>query len=247
MTVLLNAKIQTFSHNFKPNTKECLLQKNLDTQVQSQFSFQTNSPKGNMLYNQNNFSNKRNSFIPQINSNLATPGTSDPALKSSIKSTHNNTKTLELFNKSSVVHFTIDEILTELGNDSEIHNGSILLLPPIDKQEISPSHPIVPFRSSSLICHEKEEEQKQEGICTTKDLSDSVKKFKSVRLISPEERRLPRCFNDKASRINKTEKSNNNVPVSCNHYLKTLRSKRSIHQITKVEIMQISKSSCVSK
>ena len=217
MTVLLNAKIQTFSHNFKPNTKECLLQKNLDTQVQSQFSFQTNSPKGNMLYNQNNFSNKRNSFIPQINSNLATPGTSDPDLKSSIKSTHNNTKTLELFNKSSVVDFTIDEILTELGNDSEIHNGSILLFPPIDKQEISPSHPIVPFRSSSLICHEKEEEQKQEGICTTKDLSDSVKEFKSVRLISPEERRLPRSFNDKASHINKIEKSNNNVPASCNH------------------------------
>ena len=37
LTVLLNAKIQTSS------------------QVQSQFSFQTNSPKGNMLYNQNNF------------------------------------------------------------------------------------------------------------------------------------------------------------------------------------------------
>ena len=35
LTVLLNAKIQTSSHNFKPNTKECLLQENLDTQVQS--------------------------------------------------------------------------------------------------------------------------------------------------------------------------------------------------------------------
>ena len=68
LTVLLNAKIQTSTHNFKPNTKECLLQENLDTQVQSQFSFETNSPKGNMLYNQNNFSNERNSFIPQINS-----------------------------------------------------------------------------------------------------------------------------------------------------------------------------------
>ena len=62
MTVLLHAKIQTYSHHFKLNTKECLLQENLNTQVQSQFSFQTNSPKGNMLYNQNNFSNKRNSF-----------------------------------------------------------------------------------------------------------------------------------------------------------------------------------------
>ena len=37
-----------------------------------------------MLYNQNNFSHKRNSFFPQINSDLATPATSDPDLKSSI-------------------------------------------------------------------------------------------------------------------------------------------------------------------
>ena len=64
LTVLLNAKIQTSSHNFKPSTKECLLQENLDTQVQSQFYFQTNSPKGNLLYNQNNFSNERISCIP---------------------------------------------------------------------------------------------------------------------------------------------------------------------------------------
>ena len=98
--VLLNAKIQTSSHNFKTYTKKCLLQENFDTQVQSQFSFQNNSPKSNMLYNQNNFSNKRDSFIPQINSNLTTPATSDPNLKSSVISTHNNIKTLELFNKS---------------------------------------------------------------------------------------------------------------------------------------------------
>ena len=216
MTVLLNAKTQTSSHNFKPNTKECLLQENLDTQVQSQFSFQTNSPKGNMSYNQNNFSNKSYFFIPQINGSLATPATSDLDLKSSIHSTHNNSKT-ELFNESSVVDFTIVEILTELGNESEILNGSILLFPPIDKREISPSHAIVPFKSSSLICHEKEEEQRREEICTTMDLSDIVKKFKSVRLTSSEERRLPRPFNDRASHINKTDKSNNNQPASCNH------------------------------
>ena len=80
----LNAKIQISSHNSKPNTKECLLQENLDTQVQSLFSFETNSPKVNMLYNQNNFSNERNSFIPQITSNLTTPAITDPDLKSSI-------------------------------------------------------------------------------------------------------------------------------------------------------------------
>ena len=88
--------MQISSHNFKLNTKECLLQENLDTQVQSQFSFQTNTPKGIMLYNENNFSNKRNSFIPHINSNLATPTTCDPDLKPSILSTHNISRTLEL-------------------------------------------------------------------------------------------------------------------------------------------------------
>ena len=211
LTVLLNAKIQTSSHNFKPSTKECLLQENLDTKVQSQFYFQTNSPKGNLLYNQNNFSNERISCIPKITSNLTTPATSDPDLKSSTHSAQNNSKTLELFNKSSAVDFTIDEILNELGNESEIHNGSILLLPPRDKQEVSPSPPMAPFKSSSLICHK---EQRREEICPTEDLSDSAKEFKSVRLTSPEERRLPRLFNDRASH---TEKSSNNVPASCNH------------------------------
>ena len=110
-------------------------------------------------------------FIPQITSNLTALETSDLDLKPSKYSPHNNSKTLELFNKSSVVDFTIDEILNELGNKSEIHNGSILLFPPRDKQEVSPSHPIAPFKSSSLICHK---EQRREEICTTDDLSDSA-------------------------------------------------------------------------
>ena len=105
--------------------------------------------------------------------------------------------------------------MTELGNESEIHNGSMLLFPPRDKQEVSPSHPLAPFKSSSLICHK---EQRREETCTMEDLSDSVKEFKSVRLISSEERRLPKSFNDRASY---TEKSNNNVPVSCNHSSET--------------------------
>ena len=169
LTVLLNAKIQTSSHNFKPSTKECLLQENLDTQVQSQFYFQTNSLESNFLYNQNNFSNERISCIPQITSILTTSATSDPDLKSSTHSTHNNSKTSELFNKGSVVDFTTDEILNELGNENEIHNDSILLFPPRDKLEVSPSHPIAHFKSSSLICHK---EQRREEICTTEDISD---------------------------------------------------------------------------
>ena len=83
-TVLLNTKIQTSSYNFKTYSKKCLLQENFDTQGQSLSSFQTNSPKSNMLKNQKNFSNKSNSFISQINNDIATPATSDPDLKSSI-------------------------------------------------------------------------------------------------------------------------------------------------------------------
>ena len=120
--------------------------------------------------------------------------TSNPDLKPSIHSIHNNSKTLELFEESSVVDFRIDEILTELGNESEIHNRSILLFPPRDKQKVSPSHPMAPFKSSSLVPHK---EQRREEICTTKDdLLDNVKEFKLVRLISSEERNcLVRSFN----------------------------------------------------
>ena len=38
-----------------------------------------------------------------------------------LHSTHNISKALEIFNKGSVVDFTIDEILTELSNKSEMH------------------------------------------------------------------------------------------------------------------------------
>ena len=109
--------------------------------------------------------------------------------------------------------------MTKLGNESEIHNDSILLFPPIDKQEISPSHLMSLLKSSSLICHEKEQERKREEICTKKDLAGGFKEFKLVRLIFPEDRRLPRSFNDRVSHINKTDKSNNNnkMPNSRNH------------------------------
>lgn len=56
--------------------------------------------------------------------------------KSSLHSSHNNSKTLELLNESAVVDFTIDEILTELGNESEIYNGSTLLFCPKDVQDV---------------------------------------------------------------------------------------------------------------
>ena len=156
----------------------------------------------------------------QINSDLTTPATSDPDLKSSIHSTHSNSKTLELFDKSSVVDFTIDEILIELGNENEIHNDSILLFLPIDKQEISPSHSPsqCPFQVFESNLSRKRTGAKKRRICTKKDLSEGFKEIKSVRLISSEDRRLPMFFNDIASHINKTDNSNNKnkMPASPN-------------------------------
>ena len=53
----------------------------------------------------------------------------------------------------------IDEILIELQNESETHNGSILLFPSTGNQDISPSPNSAPFKSSSLISPENEQEQ----------------------------------------------------------------------------------------
>ena len=51
-----------------------------------------------------------------------------------------------------------------------------------------------------------------------KDLWEGFGGFKSVRLNSPENSRLPRSFKDRASHTNKPDKSNNDkVPTACNH------------------------------
>ena len=55
-------------------------------------------------------------------------------------------------------------MLNELGNESKIHNGSMLF---VGKQEISPLHPNVSFKFSSLICHKKEQKQIMKELCTT--------------------------------------------------------------------------------
>ena len=80
--------------------------------------------------------------------------------------------------------------------------------------------------SSLRVCFEQK--QNREEICTMKDLSEGFSGFKSVRLITLEDRRLPRSFNDRACDTNKMDKFNNNnsnnnnnnnnkVSASCNH------------------------------
>lgn len=152
-----------------------------------------------MSKNQNNISNKGSSFIPHINNDLPTLPTYDPCLKSSMQSSHNNSKILELFDKSSVVDFTIDEILIDLGNEQD-NNPSILLFCHKDEQDISNA----PFKSSSLISHEREQDQRREQKCAKVDFS-GCGQFKTVRLTSPEDRKLSKSFNDTASSMNKTK------------------------------------------
>lgn len=141
-----------------------------------------------MLQNQNNFSNKSNSFISQMNSGLATPATSDLELKSSIHSSHYR-KILELFIKSSVLDFAIDQILPELGNKNEIHNDNILLFPRTKQQGISLTHPNSP---SKFFSHKKKQEKIREQIWTMMDPSKGSGEFKKVRLISPRYKKLPK-------------------------------------------------------
>ena len=52
-----------------------------------------------------------------------------------------------------------------------------------------------------------------------KDFLEAFEEFKSVRVISPKVRKVPRSFIDTASHTNKVGKSNNSnkVPASCNH------------------------------
>ena len=70
--------------------KNACYKKTLIHKYNHNLAFKLILPKIIMLYNQNSFSNKTNSFIPQINSDLITPAKSDPDLKSSIHSTDSN-------------------------------------------------------------------------------------------------------------------------------------------------------------
>ena len=97
-----------------------------------------------------------------------------------------------------MVDFIADEILAKRENYSKIHNGSMLLFPPTEKQDIFPSHPNAPFKSLTPISQKKEHKQRREEICTKKEFSEGFAEFKLVRLISPEDGRFPRIANNRA-------------------------------------------------
>lgn len=60
------------------------------------------------------------------------------------------------------IDFMINEMSTELRNESDIHNGSILLFPPTDKQGISPVHSNAPFKSSNLIYYKNRQVERRD-------------------------------------------------------------------------------------
>ena len=100
-----------------------------------------------------------------------------------------------------------------------MHIGSILLFLSADKQDISFSNPHATFKSSSLTCHEYLQEQRRGQIRSRKDFPKGFRDFKSIRLTSVEDKRLPRFFNDIGSHTEKTDKPNKNdkVPASFNY------------------------------
>ena len=78
LTVLLNAKIQTSSHNFK-TIFQSFSKKTLIHKYNHNLAFNLILPKV-ICYTIKITFQIRDSFIPQINSNLTTPATSDPDL-----------------------------------------------------------------------------------------------------------------------------------------------------------------------
>lgn len=61
-----------------------------------------------------------------------------------------------------MVDFIADEILAKLENYSKIHNGSMLLFPPTEKQDIFPSHLNATFKSLTPISQKKKNVSKEE-------------------------------------------------------------------------------------
>ena len=79
------------------------------------------NPNGNIVDNTNNLEHLKqlnDSFIPQISNNLETPVIIKNSKKHSI-----NSKTVDLFNKTSIKDISIDEIINELESDSTFNSN----------------------------------------------------------------------------------------------------------------------------
>ena len=120
-----NAKTISASCNFKTSKMEGPTKTDLSCQTLTSSNSTLGNPNGNIVNNTNDLEHLKqlnDFFTPQISNNLETPIIIKNSKKHSI-----NSKTVDLFNKTSIKDITIEEIINELENDGTANSnqGSI--------------------------------------------------------------------------------------------------------------------------
>ena len=118
---ILNAKMISASYNFKTSQMEGPTKTNSSYQTLTPSNLPLSNPNDNIVDNTNDLEHLKQlngSFIPQISNNLETPVIIKNSKKHSI-----NSKTVDLFNKTSIKDISIDEIINELENDGTVNSN----------------------------------------------------------------------------------------------------------------------------
>ena len=123
---ILNAKMISVSCNFKTSQMEDPTKTDSPCQTLTSSDLSLSNPNGNIVDNTNDLEHLKQlngSFIPQISNNLETPVIIKNSKKHSI-----NTKTVDLFNKTSSKDISIDEIINKLENDGTVNSKEVFLV-----------------------------------------------------------------------------------------------------------------------
>ena len=118
---ILNAKMTSASCNFKTSKMEGPTKTDSSCQTLTSSNPPLRNPNDNIVDNTNDLEHLKQlngSFIPQISNNLETPVIIKNSKKHSI-----NSKTVDLFNKTSIKDISIDEIINELENDGTVNSN----------------------------------------------------------------------------------------------------------------------------
>ena len=121
LMIILNAKMISASCNFKTSEMESPTKTDSSCQTLTSSNLPLSNPNGNIVDNTNDLEHLKQlngSFIPQISNNLETPVIIKNSKKHSI-----NSKTVDLFNKTSIKDISIDEIINELENDGTVNSN----------------------------------------------------------------------------------------------------------------------------
>ena len=109
------------SYNFKTSQMKGPTKTDSSCQTLTSSNLPLSNPNGNLVDNTNDLEHLKQlngSFIPQISNNLETPVIIKNSKKPSI-----NSKTVGLFNKTSVKDISIDEMINELEKDGTVDSN----------------------------------------------------------------------------------------------------------------------------